>query len=269
MPKDPLAMANESGFPLQIAIQNLIKQNSHQNKWDVRYTEHSWVNSVDGQSGFIDLVLEKKDQNIFLVVECKRVRDAVWLFMNSRGDVEDKLRAKTWISALDIPDPTFGWNDVQVYPILPEVEFCTVAGQAANDKTTMLERVCGGLISSTEAFAREQRDFRYRSSNPNDIGSFYKTDRCYFNVILTTAVLKVAKFSPEKISLVDGTLSDDTEFTEFPFLRFRKQMSLSSRNLTFEDYARQLDVSKDKENTVFIVNADNLLQFLNQFSVHR
>ena len=46
---------NNSGFPLQLAIANLVKST---HSWNVLYEEHNWVQ--DNNNGFIDLVIENQ-----------------------------------------------------------------------------------------------------------------------------------------------------------------------------------------------------------------
>jgi hypothetical protein len=245
-----LKIANDSGFPLQIAVEHVVAETSSQHGWRVRYTEHSWVNRLDDQSGFIDLVLQHRDGNTCLVLECKRVREATWLFLHSDGAAKERRHAKSWVSRYsDGQMKFFGWNDVPVDPSSPEALFCSVRGQTSNDKRTMLERIGGELISATEALAQEERDFRPQAQ---------EMLRFYFNVIVTTAELKVAKFSPKDISLPDGTLAS-AEINDVPFVRFRKQMSMRGTLLTPDDYENGLDPAYAKENTVFVVGADALL----------
>jgi len=256
--KDSLKIANDSGFPLQIAVQHIVAETSNQHGWCVRYNEHSWVNRWDDQSGFIDLVLQHRKANTSLVVECKRVRDATWLFLHSDGAVKERRRAKSWVSRYsDGQMKFFGWHDVPVDPSSPEVLFCAVRGQSNSDKTTMLERIGGELISATEAVAQEEKDFRTL---------LQENLRFYFNVVVTTAELKVANFSAKSISLSDGTLAS-AEFKDVTFVRFRKQMSTRQMHLTPDDYKNSLDPACSKENTVFVVRADGLVGFLKQFEV--
>jgi hypothetical protein len=151
----------------------------------------------------------------------------------------------------------FDWGDISIYPPCYEALFCATRGQSTNDKRTMLERIGGELISATEALAMEEKDFRPQEEAPI---------RFYFNVIVTTADLKVTKFPPDGISLSDGTLAS-AEFEDVPFVRLRKQMSMRETRLTPDDYKDKLNVSYSKENTVFIVRADSILEFLSQFEV--
>ena len=126
--------------------------------------------------------------------------------------------------------------------------FCAIRGQSVNDRTTLLERIGGELVSATEALAEEERDFRLPNS---------PTVRFYFNVIVTTADLKVAKFNPQDVSLADGTF-DHAEIDSVPFVRLRKQLSMRPVRFTPEDFQNNMQTADSKENTVFVVRADSL-----------
>ena len=253
-----LQIANDSGFPLQIAVEHQVTATTASHGWRVRYIEHSWINRQDDQSGFIDLVLQDHYATTFMVVECKRVREATWLFLRSDGADMKQRHSKSWISHYSNGVvKSFGWGDIAVDPPCHEALFCATRGQSTNDKRTMLERIGGELISATEALAIEEKDFR---------PSVDSSIRFYFNVIVTTADLKVAKFSPNDISLSDGTLAS-AEFEDVLFVRLRKQMSMREALLTSGDYNNNRKVSYSKENTVFIVRADAILEFLSQFKV--
>jgi len=95
MVTDPelLRLANESGFPLQIAIEHVVRQTSAAHGWQVRHSEHAWHNPADGQSGFIDLVLSDSNGFAYAVVECKRVRNTTWLFFAGTGSLARDITA--------------------------------------------------------------------------------------------------------------------------------------------------------------------------------
>lgn len=60
-------IVNESGFPLQIGIANLVgKSNSC---WTVLYSEHSWENDQEDTKGFLDLALQNSHGTSVLVIE--------------------------------------------------------------------------------------------------------------------------------------------------------------------------------------------------------
>lgn len=48
---------NSSGFPLQIAVKNCVDDSYDAHGWRTLYAEHSWRNSNNEETGFIDLVL--------------------------------------------------------------------------------------------------------------------------------------------------------------------------------------------------------------------
>jgi hypothetical protein len=255
---DLLRVANESGFPLQIAVQHAVTLSTNTHGWKVAHTEHAWTNNADGKSGFIDLVLQDRNNFASLVIECKRVRNTTWLFLNTEGSAGNRRHSKAWTNHYRNGGMNaFGWFDVPIDPATPEAQFCVLRGQSANDKNTFLERVAGELISSTEALALEERD--YRQENVEHI-------HMYFNVVVTTAALAVAKFDPAHLSLADGTLAK-AEFTEIPFVRVRKQFSLRPALLTPADWMRQDDPDYRRENTVFVVRADKLVDFLHMFDI--
>lgn len=254
---NPVKIANDSGFPLQIAIETQVTQSSASHGWKVRYVEHSWANRLDQTSGFIDLVLEDQSGSTFLVLECKR-KNETWVFMHTDGTTNMRRHAKAWASHhVGGAMKRFGWADVTPDPTCPEAIFCAVRGQTAGDKITMLERIGGELVSSTEALASEERDFRSQNQD---------TMRFYFNVIVTTADLKIARFAPGDISLLTGTLAD-TEIEDVPFIRFRKQLSTRESFLGPEDFTNEISPAYMKENTIFVVRADRLLEFLQRFEL--
>jgi hypothetical protein len=123
----------------------------------------------------------------------------------------------------------------------------------------MLERVAADLVYATEALAWEDKGlFQAREHKPL---------RMYFSVIVTTARLKVCVFDAEKISLSDGKLAD-ASFDEVPFIRFRKQLSTRVPKLEVSGWhTAHARLVRGKEHTVFVVNADSLLDFLSQFSI--
>lgn len=249
--RDPaLDVANASGFPLQVALEHVVRKTKDQHHWTVRYVEHSWRNRADDKSGFIDLVLRNHYGTQTLVVECKRVRDAAWLFLRSDGTSQPRRHYKTWISRyVEGSMKYFGWHDIAVDPPTAEVLYCTVRGQS--DSAPMLERIAADVVSSTEALALEEKDYRRQGSSI----------QFYFNAIVTTAELKICKFSPDNISLADGSISS-ADFETVPFLRFRKQLSSRGDLFTPEDFASGEDPSKRKEHTVWIINSQSLVDFL-------
>lgn len=247
-----LKLANDSGFPLQIALQTAVDATSEKHGWTVRLAENSWRNETDGLSGFTDLILSNRD-GVNLLVECKRSRNATWLFMAADGTAIENIEANAWSTHYDGTQETaFNWQSVQFLPASPICFFCAVNGQNANDKSTLLERTASELISATEAFAVEDRNRR---------ASTEESARYYLNAIVTTARLELATFSPSDISLEDGIISKG-EVKEVPFVRFRKQLSTRATAIgVLNDWTYAFS----KENTVLVIQAKHFTNFLQDF----
>ena len=246
---------NRSGFPLQIAIEHAISSSGGVNGWQVYSREHSWKNEASGTNGFIDLVLIDQYRTSMMVIECKRVQNSHWIFLNPTNKQNNRRHARTWITLVEGGEAkNFDWADIAIDPSTPESEFCVVAGQDPKSKP-MLERVAADLTEATEGFARE--DLSVLAAQNGDL-------RLYYNVIVTTAELKVCDFLPDTISLSKGTI-DEANFRTVPYLRFRKQLSVNREVKDVSRYGGSL--FREKENTVFIVNSEHVIEFLNEYDV--
>lgn len=248
---------NSSGFPLQIGIEHLVNKTKAQHGWEVLYREHPWKSFETNNSGFIDLIFLDQYGTSALVIECKRVKDTSWIFLMPSERQLNRRHSKAWVSRLN--DATFlhyDWTDINVDDSSPESSFCIVPGQNNNSRP-MLERIAAELVESTEAFAKEDL---YILNNKTEVF------RSYFNVIVTTADLKLCLFDPEKISIENGQI-DDSNFKTVPFIRFRK--SLSTKNVTELKLSEltPYDLTNAKENTIFVVNSNYLLEFLKSFEI--
>ncbi|MGB8857304.1 MAG: hypothetical protein WCC58_11635 [Burkholderiales bacterium] len=249
--KTPSEIVNQSGFPLQIGIAHQVRQTKESHGWNVIYTEHSWTNSTNETSGFIDIVLENKQGNLVLVIECKRLLDSEWIFLNQGHEIKARNHAKVWITKGVQGNPSIcDWNDFAIDPASPESDFCVVRGQDNNSRP-MLERLAAGVISSIEGFAFEQLPLVGRTGRAKVI--------IFIPIIVTTAKLKICTFEPDKITLGDGTIKEE-KLQEVPYIRFRKQLSTAHYHVNL-DYSHS-DQASAKERTVFVVNAEKLIEFL-------
>ncbi len=115
---------NASGFPLQIGIGNLVDSTNQRHGWRTLYTEHSWNNIETEESGFIDLVLVNSDRTQYFTVECKRVKDASWIFLNEGAEVKFRRHSKAFIFQKDgTQTKQFRWHDITLEPSSPESQF--------------------------------------------------------------------------------------------------------------------------------------------------
>lgn len=252
--EDPrLATINASGFPLQIAIENLVRS-TEPGGWKVEYAEHAWLNEADGIGGYADIVLT--NSVIRLVIECKRVKDTSWLFARQDGQATDRRHVKAWASfRVEREWKHFGWFDCVADPPLPEATYFSVRGHAG-EQIPMLERYAATLISATEAIAIEHRNFRDPSYDL----------KIFIPIIVTTAELCICLFDPATIAPEEGVIPSGT-FSTVPYLRFRKQLSRRPIELKPSDYRKGLNVAYEKERTVFVVNSASLTRFLRELEL--
>lgn len=243
---------NKSGFPLQIALSHLVREAVNEQEWPVLYEEHAWRSKEADTSGFIDLVLESKNKQSVLVVECKRPSAAEWIFLSERIDCTHRKRAKLWVThRTGTGTQFFGWDDCTPDPIAPEATFCVIAGENTGARP-MLERTASELVSATEALAFEEHELG--SLQPRSV-------RRYMSVIVTTADLKVCVSRPQDVSLSDGKLPSTTSYEDARYIRFRKQLSARPAGV---DLARSDSdsLARAKEHTVMVVKATAFEDFL-------
>jgi hypothetical protein len=252
-------IVNKSGFPLQIGIANFVRKNSRSLGWQVKYTEHAWKNDLDGSSGFIDIVLENSYEVSVLIIECKRVLESSWIFLVDSHEFKERRQAKLWISEYRSESLiNFDWIDFASDPSSYTAGFCVVPGQDSKN-IPMLERIAGEVVSSTEAFAQEEKPFLLTNR---------KNLRIYGSVIVTTADLKVCEYDADKISIDNGILTA-AKYHDIPFIRFRKQLSVrtpSQKGIPDIDLHSSA-LAKAKEQSVFVINSKELEKFLTNWGV--
>lgn len=142
-------------------------------------------------------------------------------------------------------------------PPTPESGFCVIPGHD-NSSKPLLERLAASVVESTEGFSEEEKDLFF-AKNQEQL-------RIYYNVIITTAELKVCNFDSSNVSLENGELSKH-EFHSVPYVRFRKQLSVNTNNSKTGVPACYYEISYAKENTVFVVNASHFIEFLEEFEL--
>lgn len=252
---DPRSVANSSGFPLQIRIAEVAKSSP---TWKVYKEEHPWHSFYDQSEGFIDLAIIDRNDTQVMVVECKRVKQAVWVFLVPNPDPKTKSYLELWVSDHNnIKWNYFGWKDFRAEPCCHESKYCAIPGQD-HGRRNLLERTASELMDSMEAFALQEKELEEKKS------SEFSFRRIYIPVIVTTAELQIACFKPDSISLKDGTLSKDTNFTSVPYIRFRKAFS-SRIDLSLQQSFPT--IFRTNERTVFIVNAEKFGEFLNTWEL--
>lgn len=240
---------NSSGFPFQIAVESAI---SNIAGWKASHREYPWHNKDTGQNGFIDIIAGKN--SVKLVIECKRVRDAEWIFLCSPRNI-DRSHARFWIDKAGGREQAVGWYDGQVEPPSPEADFCAVMGQ--DHRKPLLENIASELISSTEAYAVEESPFF----------AGIPMSMCYFPVIITTAKLYICKVDPSDIEMESGEIKNP-KFEAVPFVRFRKSLTTAPPRFAIERrIGHPEELAEARERTVFVLNALSLKKTLDSWEI--
>jgi len=246
-----LGHVNSSGFPLQLGLERLVQETENEHGWHFLSREHPWQNKASGSDGFIDLIIEKDLKFEVMVIECKRVKDTSWIFLDPTKQANNNRVVNAWVNRDNGGKVYFDWKDMAVDPASPESSYCIVAGQDSKSRP-MLERTAAELIEATEALAIEE----YNIENPTNI-----PNRIYYPVIITTAELKVCNFDPSDINIKTGELQEkNCKFKTVPFIKFKK--SLSQRRPNKPKFKNIMDVDSFTERTVIIVNSDSIVQLL-------
>jgi hypothetical protein len=252
--KDSLTdVINASGFLFQLKLEEEIKKSrpvSRIGEWQLIAKEHKRLDPLDGKEGFIDLVLEAGICRI--VIECKRVTDASWLFLIPSEEIETKRGQFLWTeSKANISD----WHNFNVNPPSLESTFCVVRGQGEKD-TPLLERLASLLLRSTEGLANEELKITFKQD---------RKIRLYLPIIVTNAMLFACRFNISDINLDTGKLSE-SDFKEVPFIRFRK--NLSSTIKSDSPFTSNLsEINQQNERTVLIINAKELTTTLTTLDI--
>jgi hypothetical protein len=252
-------IADSSGFPLQIRIADIVTNHP---KWQIFLEEHPW--SIEGNlKGFSDIIINHNYyEAITMVIECKRVKQAQWVFLLPK--LNPSLRSHACLLYLwhDTGLKSYKWRDWQADPTTYESQFCAIPGQEQG-RRNLLERTTAELIEAIDALAWQEYQIKKKQE-----AAFVPLNRLYIPVIVTTAELIISSFDPETISLKDGSLPPDANFQKVPFVRFRKSLTNKPQSPISPPLPNSSqEAHLTTERTVFIVNAEGFKSFLDQFEI--
>lgn len=120
-----------------------------------------------------------------MVVECKRVTDATWIFLVPSTASPKRNANVLWTRRFDDQKQFAAWDELLLNPESLISSFCIVRGQGEKDQP-MLERISSILLRSTEYLAEEELAYHVPPSSAGVL-------QFYFPVIITTAKLMVCK----------------------------------------------------------------------------
>jgi len=251
-------IVNESGYPLQIYLEDLIKENSKDLIWRVQQSEHRWLDEHSNEEGFIDLVLNNVRGNYRIIIECKRIIGK-WNFI-----VQDQGLNKVYdskILSIDYQTHNYSWPNLHIKPDSYEAAYCVMETEGKRD-TRSLEKISGELLLSLEYFAIDETKFMEKTFPENK--PLLDKDVFYIPLIVTTADLQLLKFNPKDFDVKTGRITTSNE-EPAEFIRYKKNLS---SHIKFENIKKNYifsDENKEYDRTVFIVHAENLIDFLKSF----
>ena len=246
------SIVNASGFLFQLGVQHSIDASNSKHKFEIEAWEHPW--HWQDRSGFIDLILGRS--SVRLVCECKRSRDANWIFLVENGHEKyDRARLR-WLYH-GSPGLQSGWHDFYLTTEAHESAFCVVRGHGENQQP-MLERIAALLVDSVDGLAEEEAHIIARSSSGDGL-------RIYVPIIVTNAHLWICKYDPTTIDLSSG-LVENAEYTTVPYVMFRKALStIPTERPSQSDaapYQQFRHWSNEQDRTVLVVNAASFVSIL-------
>lgn len=245
---------NRSGFPLQVALESAVAKGRGNYRWRPLASEVPWFDELKGEERFIDLLLTR--DHLRLIVECKRRKEADWVFLvhpESRPDTASVCCR--WVQSFGNAGTRGDWSSFPLDPETPESQFCAIRG-ASERQTPMLERVASELIRATEFMADPELGS----------GKHYEdSDYCAFvPVIATTARLSVCRFDPGQIPLETGVLpTEKGQFVEVPAVRFSRSMLAAGEE--YPTYACATHRATESIKTVFVINTAHFVEQIESF----
>ena len=210
--KMPQDIINESGYPLQIHLENQINSTHDKHHWSVLVHEHRWIHPNTEEESFVDLILQHDSLTLRLVIECKRI-NGTWTFLLPDRRYDEVLRARTLISHHEQSAFPIMWGEYLFNPESCESAFCVMETGGRKDSRT-LEDLSDLLLLSVESIALQERSLRWKLPQG-------WTTRLYLPLVVTTAKLQKAIFLPSDVSVEDGEISR-REIGEVKMIRFRK-----------------------------------------------
>jgi hypothetical protein len=249
--KTPHQIINESGYPLQLFLEEEINNPQSKHGWKVFVKEHRWVNSITQDEGYIDLVLEHNSYIIRLIIECKRVSGS-WTFLLPSNNPSLVTRGK--LLTAKYPGSTlFTWTDLKIIPESCEAQFCVMEVEGKKDSRT-LEKLSGELLLSLESLAVEEVKLLSKLSP-------YEHEKRYLPIIVTTANLQICMFDPKNISPEDGSITTEGDMRAVDFIRFRKNLA-GNPEFQQQNFDTLTKANRENERSVFVVQAKSITSFL-------
>jgi len=252
---NPLDLVNDSGYPFQLLVEDVVKKGTQTHGWSVFSREKPWRDQQSGDEGYIDLLLAKEHHR--MVIECKSPKEPQdWIFLIEEGTeplttrvccllLEYQKRAENDVKSLIV------WRDLDLNQVSFESDFC-VREQDDRNKP-LLERQSSTLLQSTECLAEEELRLQEGNAHQNTT---------YIPVIVTTAQLQACIFKASSVGISSGKIPKGVAtFQKIPYIRFRKTILTKYR--TFENPPQDLaEAGRLQQRTILVIQGQDLSKLL-------
>jgi hypothetical protein len=255
-------LVNESGLPLQMALAEVVRKQARH--WEVRLEEFTWKHP-SGAMGHLDLLLKLPGDSKHMVVEVKRPKtNREWIFLVPSDAKSEQAEARILFQRRrSPPDNPHGEPELEQWWCLATFDPQSHVARWCAPRTDegLLERLGAELIQSTEAVGHYLAQTRY--------SSFLGDKQWLFScALVTTAKLYVARLPLERISLQHGAAEEELDIQPVPFLRFTKSFTAPSAihspdGEPLQDFD---ELAADNDRTLFVVQAQNFVEFLDQWA---
>lgn len=256
-------LVNESGLPLQMAVAEVIRKQSR--RWEVRLQEFTWEHP-SGAKGHLDILLKLQGELKHMIVEVKRPKtNREWVFLvPSDAEAEQAEARVLWQRRRPPPHNPGGdleleqwWCQATFDPQSFVARWC-----APRTDEGLLDRIGAELIHATEAVGHYLAKTRYSSAFRNE------KEWLFACALVTTAKLYVARLPLERISLQHGAAEEELTIDPVPFVRFTKSFTAPSIVRSPDDEPLQSfdELAADNDRTLFVVQAENVVEFLDQWA---
>lgn len=254
-----LDAVNTSGFLFQLRVEQEIKLNSEQHRWQVLVHEHRWHDPIANESKYIDLILGKDYYR--MVIECKRIQHTNWIFLQPDEMTRSSEAILHWCHNQLDQRSIAGWdkfyaNELYCY----QIEFC-IQENLKNKRGHNLENIASELLQSIQSLAEEEGQLKLTKNGRAFV---------YMPVIVTTTPLYLCRFNISDIDLGKGTL-DNAQLEGIPYVALRKSLTTRPGSTDIDILRKKLDhdldihtINVENERTVFIVNVQYLIDFLRE-----
>lgn len=230
------------------------------------------VPSVHGETEtkerFLDIVAWRED--IYLVIECKRVRSVSasgrkkrvgvyevyegapkksFVFLCRDNETENYSETTSAVITRFLDEIDVDGDPIKKVGISPEERFYEPASHETslcvtidvNNRAEIIEREVSELVRGTHHYADEMYAFLW--------GVGASTDAVFLPVFVTTSPLFVLNCDPKDVSIEDGEFSfAPTDIRPVPWIRFKKSFMAIGSDST--------------DRTVFVVQAKSFAEFL-------